>query len=78
MWPGSDLVADGDLTIDASVTTTDTAGNSTTATDTESYSVDTSAPSDTRGDVDRRREQRWVHQFERIVGWRERRGLIAG
>ncbi|MHB9158177.1 MAG: Ig-like domain-containing protein, partial [Thiobacillus sp.] len=43
--PGADLVADGDLTIDAAVTTTDAAGNSATATDTEGYSVDTSAPS---------------------------------
>ncbi|WP_438417858.1 retention module-containing protein, partial [Aeromonas veronii] len=42
--PGSDLVADGDKVIDASVTTTDAAGNSTTATDTESYRVDTTAP----------------------------------
>ena len=41
---GSDLAADPDTTIEASVTTTDTAGNSTTATDTESYSVDTIAP----------------------------------
>ncbi|MGL6453163.1 Ig-like domain-containing protein, partial [Aeromonas veronii] len=38
--PGSDLVADGDKVIDASVTTTDAAGNSTTATDTESYRVE--------------------------------------
>ncbi|KQA54729.1 adhesin, partial [Vibrio cholerae] len=36
---GSDLVADADKTIDANVTTTDAAGNSTTATDTEGYSV---------------------------------------
>ncbi|SQH60874.1 Ig-like domain-containing protein [Aeromonas caviae] len=43
--PGSDLVADGDKVIDAKVTTTDAAGNSTTATDTEGYSVDTLAPS---------------------------------
>ncbi|WP_429076628.1 retention module-containing protein, partial [Aeromonas hydrophila] len=42
--PGSDLVADGDKTIDASVTTTDAAGNSTTATDKEGYGVDTQAP----------------------------------
>ncbi|ELQ6313250.1 Ig-like domain-containing protein, partial [Vibrio cholerae] len=34
---GSDLAVDADQTIDASVTTTDTAGNSTTATDTEGY-----------------------------------------
>ncbi|WP_234921843.1 retention module-containing protein [Aeromonas caviae] len=43
--PGSDLVADGDKVIDAKVTTTDAAGNSTTAADTEGYSVDTLAPS---------------------------------
>jgi len=42
--PGSDLVADGDKVIDAKVTTTDAAGNSTTVTDTEGYSVDTLAP----------------------------------
>ncbi|WP_421328778.1 retention module-containing protein, partial [Aeromonas veronii] len=44
---GSDLVADGDKTIDASVTTTDAAGNSTTATDTEGYSVDVTPPAAT-------------------------------
>ncbi|QSZ41142.1 Ig-like domain-containing protein [Sulfurimonas aquatica] len=38
---GSDLAADGDRTIDASVTTTDAAGNTATATDTEDYTVDT-------------------------------------
>ncbi|MBD3756321.1 MAG: Ig-like domain-containing protein, partial [Gammaproteobacteria bacterium] len=38
---GSDLAADPDQTIFASVTTTDTAGNSATATDTEGYGVDT-------------------------------------
>ncbi|MGL6546554.1 retention module-containing protein [Aeromonas caviae] len=43
--PGSELVADGDKVIDAKVTTTDAAGNSTTVTDTEGYSVDTLAPS---------------------------------
>jgi Ca2+-binding RTX toxin-like protein len=37
--PGSELIADADLTVDASVTTLDTAGNSTTATDTETYTV---------------------------------------
>ncbi|MBD2619181.1 Ig-like domain-containing protein, partial [Synechocystis sp. FACHB-898] len=42
--PGSALVADPDRTIQASVTTTDLAGNSTTATDTESYTVDTTVP----------------------------------
>jgi Bacterial Ig-like domain len=41
---GSELAADGDLTVDASVTTTDLAGNSTTATDTQSYDVDTAPP----------------------------------
>ncbi|MGL5598663.1 MAG: Ig-like domain-containing protein, partial [Aeromonas sp.] len=39
--PGSDLAADPDKTIDASVTSTDVAGNSMTATDTEDYGVDT-------------------------------------
>ncbi|MDY3204836.1 MAG: Ig-like domain-containing protein, partial [Arcobacter sp.] len=42
--PGSDLIADADKTIQASVTTTDDAGNSTTVTDSETYSVDTTAP----------------------------------
>ncbi|WP_415836250.1 Ig-like domain-containing protein, partial [Polynucleobacter antarcticus] len=37
--PGSDLVADSDKTINASVTTTDAAGNSASASDTETYSV---------------------------------------
>ncbi|WP_180343695.1 retention module-containing protein, partial [Aeromonas veronii] len=41
---GSDLVADGNKTIDASVTSTDAAGNSATVTDTENYGVDTIAP----------------------------------
>jgi len=41
---GSDLVADGDNTIDASVTTTDTAGNTATAVDTESYTVNVAPP----------------------------------
>ncbi|WP_337911689.1 hypothetical protein, partial [Vibrio cholerae] len=45
--PGADLVADSDKTIDAKVTTTDTAGNSTTATDTEGYSVDVTPPAAT-------------------------------
>ncbi|RJG36030.1 Ig-like domain-containing protein, partial [Motilimonas pumila] len=39
--PGADLVADGDKVIDASLAATDAAGNSTTVTDTEGYSVDT-------------------------------------
>ncbi|MFM5568851.1 retention module-containing protein, partial [Aeromonas veronii] len=42
---GSDLVADGNKTIDASVTSTDAAGNSATATDSEGYDVDTDLPS---------------------------------
>ncbi len=40
----SNLVADPDKVIDASVSTTDTAGNSTTATTTKAYSVDVIAP----------------------------------
>ncbi|MCS3457768.1 putative Zn-binding protein involved in type VI secretion [Aeromonas sp. BIGb0405] len=43
--PGADLVTDGDKLIDARVTTTDAAGNSTTATGSEGYSVDTQGPS---------------------------------
>ncbi|MCL2918648.1 retention module-containing protein, partial [Shewanella litorisediminis] len=39
--PGSDLAADADRVIDASVTTTDDAGNSASANDTEGYGVDT-------------------------------------
>ena len=44
--PGADLVADAGHVIDASVTTTDTAGNTASANDTEGYGVDTeiSAP----------------------------------
>ena len=42
--PGSGLLADGDLTVDASVTTTDGAGNSTTASDTQLYTLDQVAP----------------------------------
>ncbi|VXA80483.1 RTX toxin [Aeromonas salmonicida] len=40
---GSDLAADTDRTIEASVTSTDAAGNSATATDSEGYGVDTTA-----------------------------------
>jgi len=40
----SNLVADPDKTVDASVSTTDTAGNSTTATTTKAYGVDVIAP----------------------------------
>ncbi|WP_209406433.1 S-layer family protein, partial [Pseudozobellia sp. WGM2] len=42
--PGSKLAADADTTVDGSVTTTDAAGNSATATDTQVYSVDVVAP----------------------------------
>jgi len=41
---GADLVADPDKTIDASVSTTDAAGNTATASDSEGYSVDTTLP----------------------------------
>ena len=41
---GSDLAADADGKVDASVTTSDAAGNSATATGAEAYSVDTVAP----------------------------------
>ena len=40
---GSDLAADTDTTVEASVTTTDAAGNTATATDNQLYSVDTTA-----------------------------------
>ncbi|MBL8374548.1 retention module-containing protein, partial [Accumulibacter sp.] len=43
--PGADLLADGDKTIAASITTTDAAGNSGSASDSEGYTVDTAAPS---------------------------------
>ena len=42
--PGSDLVADSDLTIDASVTTIDVVRNEVTAFDTETYMVDIVVP----------------------------------
>ncbi|OLU32558.1 hypothetical protein BVH06_10630, partial [Pseudomonas sp. PA27(2017)] len=42
--PGADLVADAGKTITASISTTDAAGNVGTATDTEGYSVDVTAP----------------------------------
>ncbi|WP_201353694.1 Ig-like domain-containing protein [Hydrogenimonas urashimensis] len=41
MVPGSDLAADPDRTIEASVSVTDEAGNVATATDSESYRIDT-------------------------------------
>ncbi|EXC51576.1 bacterial Ig-like domain family protein, partial [Acinetobacter baumannii 99063] len=43
--PGSGLVADADKTIDAKVTFTDAAGNSSTVNDTQTYTLDTAAPS---------------------------------
>ncbi|MDX7743838.1 Ig-like domain-containing protein, partial [Aeromonas dhakensis] len=43
---GSELAADSDRTIEASVTCTNAAGNSATATDSEGYGVDTSGPAD--------------------------------
>ncbi|WP_228467202.1 BapA/Bap/LapF family prefix-like domain-containing protein, partial [Enterobacter asburiae] len=42
--PGSGLVADADKTIDAKVTFTDAAGNSSSVNDTQTYTVDTVAP----------------------------------
>ncbi|WP_299799383.1 Ig-like domain-containing protein [uncultured Maribacter sp.] len=42
--PGSKLAADADTTVDGSVTTTDTAGNSTSSTNTQLYAIDTTAP----------------------------------
>ncbi|ENX36007.1 BapA/Bap/LapF family prefix-like domain-containing protein, partial [Acinetobacter courvalinii] len=41
---GSDLLADSDKTIDAKVTFTDAAGNSSNVTDTQTYNVDVTAP----------------------------------
>ncbi|ENV96272.1 hypothetical protein F937_00269, partial [Acinetobacter calcoaceticus ANC 3680] len=41
---GSGLVADTDKTIDAKVTFTDAAGNSSTVNDTQTYTLDTAAP----------------------------------
>ncbi|MGM7595014.1 BapA/Bap/LapF family prefix-like domain-containing protein, partial [Acinetobacter baumannii] len=42
--PGSGLVADADKTIDAKVTFTDAAGNSSSVNDTQTYTLDTTAP----------------------------------
>ncbi|MGE9799201.1 Ig-like domain-containing protein, partial [Acinetobacter baumannii] len=42
--PGSGLTADADKTIDAKVTFTDAAGNSSSVNDTHIYTVDTVAP----------------------------------
>ncbi|MDC4478505.1 Ig-like domain-containing protein, partial [Acinetobacter baumannii] len=49
--PGSGLVADTDKTIDATVTFTDTAGNSSTVSDTQIYTLDTTAPTVVLEDV---------------------------
>ena len=48
---GSGLLADPDLTVDASVTTTDASGNSTTATDVQAYTVAAVIIGDTTGAV---------------------------
>ena len=45
--PARDLAADADLTVDAASATTDAAGNVGTATDTEGYTVDVTAPAPT-------------------------------
>ena len=45
--PGADLAADSDKTIDASVSSTDEAGNTGTATANKPYDVDTQAPTPT-------------------------------
>ena len=45
--PGADLLADADFTIQASVSSTDAAGNVGTAADAESYTVDVTAPAPT-------------------------------
>ncbi|MDO3659237.1 Ig-like domain-containing protein, partial [Acinetobacter genomosp. 15BJ] len=42
--PGSGLLADSDKTIDATATFTDAAGNSSSKGDTQTYTVDTTAP----------------------------------
>ncbi|MFX4855681.1 Ig-like domain-containing protein, partial [Acinetobacter baumannii] len=49
--PGSGLVADIDKTIDATVTFTDAAGNSSTVSDTQTYTLDTTAPTVVLEDV---------------------------
>ena len=48
---GSGLLADPDLTVDASVTTTDASGNTTTATDDQAYTVAAVIIGDTTGAV---------------------------
>ncbi|WP_373973954.1 Ig-like domain-containing protein [Chitinibacter sp. SCUT-21] len=47
--PGADLAADADRTIDASVTTTDAAGNTGSASDTEGYAVNLNVPTVSNG-----------------------------
>ena len=49
--PGSGLLADPDLTVDARVTTTDGSGNSTTASDVQAYTVAAVIIGDTTGAV---------------------------
>ncbi|ACJ41698.1 Biofilm-associated protein [Acinetobacter baumannii AB0057] len=49
--PGSDLTADADKTIDAKVTFTDAAGNSSSVNDTHTYTVDTVYPDGTTATV---------------------------
>ncbi|MFV5350980.1 Ig-like domain-containing protein, partial [Acinetobacter baumannii] len=49
--PGSGLIADTDKTIDATVTFTDAAGNSSTVSDTQTYTLDTTAPTVVLEDV---------------------------
>ncbi|MDC5529747.1 Ig-like domain-containing protein, partial [Acinetobacter baumannii] len=49
--PGSELTADADKTIDAKVTFTDAAGNSSTVSDTQTYTLDTTAPTVVLEDV---------------------------
>ncbi|EPQ2081607.1 Ig-like domain-containing protein, partial [Acinetobacter baumannii] len=49
--PGSELTADTDKTIDATVTFTDAAGNSSTVSDTQTYTLDTTAPTVVLEDV---------------------------
>ncbi|MCH7293676.1 Ig-like domain-containing protein, partial [Acinetobacter sp. ANC 3926] len=44
--PGSGLLADSDKTIDANVKFTDAAGNSSDVTDSQTYTVDTTAPNE--------------------------------
>ncbi|MCP4130620.1 MAG: Ig-like domain-containing protein, partial [bacterium] len=49
---GSDLLNDPDFTVDANVTFMDTAGNSSSVTDSQTYTVDTVAPMVSLNDLD--------------------------